>query len=90
MLMIDSQAPELGTVPTGTTIFLNLSIPCFSLHFQRLHLVLNKGEHLEMAAMTTGYVFRIDNPAIDIYAQRRRRRRRSTTYVAHLSRLSDW
>ncbi|RDH33560.1 hypothetical protein BDQ94DRAFT_170173 [Aspergillus welwitschiae] len=58
------------TVITGTAALLDCLILCPGLHLQQHASNLNKGEYPAAAAMTSGYVFRIENPATVHYLQK--------------------
>ena len=52
-----------------TSSWLDTLVLCPGLHRQHKAANLNKGEYPACAAMTTGYVFRIENPATVFYLQ---------------------
>ena len=57
------------TALTGTSVLLDTLIICPGLHMQRKSPSLNSAEYPACAALTTGYVFRIENPAMVYYLQ---------------------
>jgi hypothetical protein len=57
------------TALNGTSGWLDVLILCPGLHRQHKATQLNDGEFPACAAMTTGYVFRIENPATVFYLQ---------------------
>ena len=58
------------TALTGTSTLLDAFILCPGIHRQQYAPELNGGEYPAVAAMTTGYVFRIENPATVHYLQK--------------------
>ncbi|EED16229.1 conserved hypothetical protein [Talaromyces stipitatus ATCC 10500] len=58
------------TVLTGTSIYSDSLILCPGLHRQQSAPELNRGEFPAVAAMTSGYVFRVENPATVSFLQR--------------------
>lgn len=58
------------TALTGTSAFLDTLVLCPGLHRQQAAPELNGGEYPACAAMTTGYVFRVENPATVLYLQK--------------------
>lgn len=58
------------TVLTGTSIYSDSLILCPGLHRQQSAPELNGGEFPAVAAMTSGYVFRVENPATASFLQR--------------------
>ncbi|KAK8217151.1 hypothetical protein M8818_001403 [Zalaria obscura] len=58
------------TALTGTSTFLDAFVLCPGLHRQQNAPELNGGEYPTCAAMTTGYVFRVENPATVLYLQK--------------------
>ena len=57
------------TALTGTSVLLDAVVLCPGLHRQQSSPELNGGEYPAVAAMTTGYVFRVENPATVLYLQ---------------------
>ena len=57
------------TAYNGTSAWLDTLVLCPGLHRQHLASNFNNGEFPACAAMTTGYVFRIENPATVFYLQ---------------------
>ncbi|KAF3100335.1 hypothetical protein TWF569_006738 [Orbilia oligospora] len=58
------------TVLAGTSSFLDIFVLVPGLHLQQKAPSLNAGEHPACGALTTGYVFRVENPATVFYLQR--------------------
>ncbi|PLB46085.1 hypothetical protein P170DRAFT_449626 [Aspergillus steynii IBT 23096] len=58
------------TALTGTATLLDCLVLCPGFHLQQHADELNKGEHPAAAALTSGYVFRIENPATVYYLQK--------------------
>lgn len=58
------------TALTGTSTILDAFVICPGLHRQQSAAELSGGEYPACAAMTTGYVFRIENPATVLYLQK--------------------
>uniref|UniRef100_A0A093UXR2 Uncharacterized protein n=1 Tax=Talaromyces marneffei PM1 TaxID=1077442 RepID=A0A093UXR2_TALMA len=58
------------TILTGTSIYSDSLILCPGLHRQQSAPDLNGGEYPAVAAMTSGYVFRVENPATASFLQR--------------------
>ncbi|KAF7197231.1 hypothetical protein HII31_01656 [Pseudocercospora fuligena] len=66
---------DLGTIArrtalTGTSAFLDALVLAPGLHRQQNAPELNKGEYPACAAMTSGYVFRVENPATVLFLQK--------------------
>lgn len=57
------------TALTGTSSFLDIFVLCPGLHRQQAAPELNLGEYPACAAMTTGYVFRVENQATVVWLQ---------------------
>lgn len=57
------------TALTGNAVFLDALILCPGIHMQQRSPELNLGEYPACAALTTGYVFRIENSAMVYYLQ---------------------
>ncbi|PHH89925.1 hypothetical protein CDD83_4932 [Cordyceps sp. RAO-2017] len=57
------------TALTGTATFLDALVLCPGIHTQQRSTGLNGGEHPACAALTTGYVFRVENPAVVFFLQ---------------------
>jgi hypothetical protein len=55
------------TALTGTSIYPDMFVLCPGLHRQQSAPELNGGEYPAAAAMTTGYVFRVENPATALF-----------------------
>lgn len=55
---------------TGTSALLDIFILCPGMHQQQSALALHGAEHPAVAAMTTGYVFRVENPATVHFLQK--------------------
>lgn len=58
------------TILTGTSIYSDSLILCPGLHRQQSAPELNGGEFPAVAAMTSGYVFRVENPATASFLQK--------------------
>ena len=58
------------TALTGGASWLDALLLCPGIHHQSKASELNKGEYPACAALTTGYVFRVENPATGFYLQR--------------------
>lgn len=58
------------TALTGTSTMLDLFVLCPGLHRQQSATELHLGEYPACAAMTTGYVFRVENQATVLYLQK--------------------
>ncbi|KAK6518739.1 hypothetical protein TWF506_005878 [Arthrobotrys conoides] len=58
------------TVLTGTASILDIFVLVPGLHLQQKAPCLNAGEHPACGALTSGYVFRVENPATVFYLQR--------------------
>ncbi|GCB17449.1 hypothetical protein AAWM_00334 [Aspergillus awamori] len=79
------------TVITGTAALLDCLILCPGLHLQQHASNLNKGEYPAAAAMTSGYVFRIENPATVHYLQKISKTAHLTTVeVINIDNQMSW
>lgn len=78
------------TVLTGTSCFLDLFVLCPGIHRQQSAMELNGGEYPAVAAMTTGYAFRVENPATVVYLQKVGRTGRLTTLTVSKVQHSSW
>jgi hypothetical protein len=58
------------TALTGNAVWLDMFIICPGLHRQQSATELNLGEYPAAGALTTGYVFRIENPATVLFLQK--------------------
>lgn len=58
------------TALTGTSALLDAFVICPGLHRQQTAPQLNGGEYPAAAAMTSGYVFRVENPGTVVYLQK--------------------
>ena len=56
---------------TGTSALLDVFVLCPGIHRQQAAPELHGGEYPACGAMTTGYVFRVENPATVLYLQRK-------------------
>ncbi|CAK3897889.1 Hypothetical predicted protein [Lecanosticta acicola] len=83
LVLADLQGVAQWTALTGTSAWLDIFIIAPGLHRQAAAPDLCKGEYPACAAMTTGYVFRVENPATVSYLQRVGR-------PGHLTTLSVW
>ncbi|KAK3671510.1 hypothetical protein LTR78_008609 [Recurvomyces mirabilis] len=79
------------TVLTGNSTWLDIFVLCPGMHKQQNATDLNRGEYPACAAMTTGYVFRVENPAAVCFLQRVGRTGHLTTLnVEELPAMSWW
>ena len=69
------------TALTGTTVYLDALVLCPGIHRQQEASELNRGEMPPTAALTTGYVFRVENQATVAYLQ-------SIAKTGHLTTLT--
>lgn len=67
------------TAFTGTSHLADVLVLCPGLHRQQTAPDLNNGEYPACAAMTTGYVFRVENPATVVFLQKVGRTGKLTT-----------
>jgi hypothetical protein len=58
------------TVLTGNGAYLDVLIICPGFHRQQAAPELNSGEYPAAGALTTGFVFRVENPAIVVFLQK--------------------
>ncbi|PGH02630.1 hypothetical protein GX51_04513 [Blastomyces parvus] len=58
------------TALTGTSTLLDILVLCPGIHRQQSAPELNNGEHPAVAALTSGYVFRVENPATVLFLQK--------------------
>lgn len=68
--MLDINTLAHRTALTGGASFLDIFVLAPGIHSQQAAPELNKGEYPMTAAMTTGYVFRVENPATVSFLQR--------------------
>ncbi|KAL9096088.1 MAG: hypothetical protein Q9165_001610 [Trypethelium subeluteriae] len=68
--LADLQVIAQRTAYTGTSALLDTFVLCPGLHRQQTAPDLNGGEYPAVAAMTSGYVFRVENPATVLYLQK--------------------
>ena len=68
--MADLRSIQERTALTGTSTFLDCLILCPGLHLQQRAVNLHNGEYPACGAMTSGFVFRVENPATVFYLQR--------------------
>src|SRR3954463_11983732 len=61
--LADITTAQERTALTGTSSLLDLLVLVPGIHLQQNATELNRGEYPACAALTTGYVFRIENPA---------------------------
>ncbi|KAK6331353.1 hypothetical protein TWF730_004434 [Orbilia blumenaviensis] len=76
------------TVLTGTSSILDIFVFVPGLHLQQKAPGLNSGEHPACGALTTGYVFRVENPATVFYLQRIGRTGRLTNVTVEIAKES--
>lgn len=81
LVLADLQTVAKRTALTGTSAWLDVFVLAPGLHKQTAAPDLCKGEYPACAAMTTGYVFRVENPATVYYLQ-------SVSRPGHLTTLS--
>lgn len=70
VLLADLTTIASRTALTGTSTLLDAFVLCPGLHRQQSAAELSGGEYPACAAMTTGYVFRVENPATVFYLQK--------------------
>lgn len=70
VVLADLKTTAVRTALTGTSAFLDTFILCPGIHRQQSAPELSGGEYPACAAMTTGYVFRVENPATVLYLQK--------------------
>lgn len=70
------------TVLTGTAVYLDALLLCPGIHRQQTASELNGGELPPTAALTTGYVFRVENQAMVAYLQSKAKTGHLTTLTA--------
>ncbi|OAX82495.1 hypothetical protein ACJ72_03150 [Emergomyces africanus] len=58
------------TALTGTSTLLDILVLCPGIHRQQSASELSNGEHPAVAALTSGYVFRVENPATVLFLQK--------------------
>ncbi|KAF7511265.1 hypothetical protein GJ744_004830 [Endocarpon pusillum] len=68
--LADIRTIALRTALTGTSTFLDTFVLCPGIHSQQAAPELNGGEYPACGAMTSGYVFRVENPATVLYLQK--------------------
>lgn len=81
MALADLTIIEQRTALTGTSTLLDTLILCPGIHRQQSAPELHGGEYPAVAAMTTGYVFRVENPATVHFLQK-------VSLTGHLTYLS--
>ena len=69
-MLADLRTVALRTALTGTSSLLDTLVICPGLHRQQDAPDLSKGEYPACAAMTTGYVFRVENEATVLHLQK--------------------
>ncbi|KAI1171557.1 hypothetical protein F4777DRAFT_47795 [Nemania sp. FL0916] len=67
--LADVQTIQERTALTGTAVYLDALILCPGIHMQQKSPELNLSEYPACGAMTTGYVFRVENSAMVYYLQ---------------------
>ncbi|PKS08435.1 hypothetical protein jhhlp_005146 [Lomentospora prolificans] len=67
--LADLTTIQQRTTLTGTAVLFDVLILCPGIHLQQESVSLNGGEYPACAALTTGYVFRVENPATVYYLQ---------------------
>jgi hypothetical protein len=68
--LADLKTIALRTALTGTSALLDTFVLCPGIHRQQSAPELNGGEYPACGAMTSGYVFRVENPATVLYLQK--------------------
>jgi hypothetical protein len=68
--LADLQTVKERTALTGTSTYLDMFILCPGIHRQQHATDLNSAELPACAALTTGYVFRVENPATVVFLQK--------------------
>jgi hypothetical protein len=68
--LADIKTIALRTALTGTSAYLDTFILCPGIHSQQSAPELNGGEYPACGAMTSGYVFRVENPATVLFLQK--------------------
>ena len=68
--LADLKSIALRTALTGTSALLDIFVLCPGIHRQQSAPELNNGEYPACGAMTTGYVFRVENPATVLFLQK--------------------
>ncbi|PKS08061.1 hypothetical protein jhhlp_006673 [Lomentospora prolificans] len=68
--LASSTSPQTRTALTGTSALTDVLVLCPGIHLQKSAASLSGGEYPACAALTTGYVFRVENPATVYYLQR--------------------
>ena len=67
--LADLSTLQARTALTGTSTLLDLLVLCPGIHLQQTAVDLNNGEYPACGAMTSGYVFRVENPATVYWLQ---------------------
>lgn len=70
LALADLKTISLRTALTGTSTLLDTFILCPGIHRQQSATELNGGEFPACAAMTSGFVFRVENPATVLFLQK--------------------
>jgi hypothetical protein len=70
IVLVGLKVIQERTVLTGTSYYLDSFLLCPGMHKQQNASELNRGELPATAAMTTGYVFRTENPATVVFFQK--------------------
>ncbi|EME89023.1 uncharacterized protein MYCFIDRAFT_25251 [Pseudocercospora fijiensis CIRAD86] len=84
--LADLNTIALRTALTGTSTFLDALVLAPGLHRQQNSPELHKGEFPACAAMTSGYVFRVENPATVLFLQKVGKTGHLTTLRVYASR----
>ncbi|KAK4569656.1 hypothetical protein LTR86_003421 [Recurvomyces mirabilis] len=91
IVLADINTVARRTVLTGNSTWLDIFVLCPGMHKQQNATDLNRGEYPACAAMTTGYVFRVENPATVCFLQRvGRTGHLMTLNVQELPAMSWW
>jgi len=75
---------------TGNSTWLDILVLCPGMHKQQNATDLNRGEYPACAAITTGYVFRVENPATVCFLQRVGRTGHLTTLMVEELPTMPW
>lgn len=87
--LADLTTIQQRTALTGNAVFLDALVLCPGIHMQQKSPELNLGEYPACAALTTGYVFRIENSAMVYYLQQVSKTGQLTTLVVSSMNSKD-
>lgn len=88
--LADLSTIQIRTVLTGSSSVLDALVICPGIHLQQTSTNLNGGEYPACGAMTSGYVFRVENPATVYYLQQMCRTGHLTTFSVSELKTSSW